>query len=217
MNNGACRQHVRRASSSPVVSSRIHALRRAAGRSHGATRVKKPGHSGLWYVSVKREHRTYIRVHARTPRCVLHATPEPKAIVAPAVHKSMCGNKGKDTKPEILVRQRLREAGLSGYRLQWKVPGKPDIAYPGKKVCLFINGCFWHRCPHCNPSMPKTNQEYWVPKFERNVERDRRNIALLEADGWRVHVIWECQLKKKAIDQTFAELLPVLRAELDRP
>lgn len=65
--------------------------------------------------------------------------------------------------------------------------------------------------------MPKTNQEYWVPKFERNVERDRRNIALLEADGWRVHVIWECQLKKKAIDQTFAELLPVLRAELDRP
>ena len=128
----------------------------------------------------------------------------------------MKGNKGKDTKPEMLVRTRLRAAGLSGYRLQWKVPGRPDIAYPGKKVCLFINGCFWHRCPHCNPSMPKTNRDYWVPKFERNVERDARNIALLERDGWHVHVIWECELKKNAIDDTFARLVPLLERELGR-
>ncbi|MFR4999809.1 MAG: very short patch repair endonuclease [Slackia sp.] len=165
-------------------------------------------------MSVKREHLSYMRKHARSTRCVLHATPAPVRDVAPAVRKSMKGNKGKDTKPELLVRRRLRQAGLGGYRLQWNVPGRPDIAYPGKKVCIFINGCFWHRCPVCKPSMPKTNREYWIPKFERNVERDRRNIALLEQDGWRVHVIWECQLKKKVVDETFAELIPVLESEL---
>lgn len=126
----------------------------------------------------------------------------------------MCGNKSKNTKPELLVRQRLRKEGITGYRLQWKIPGRPDIAFPGKRVCIFVNGCFWHRCPHCNPSMPKSNQEYWIPKFQRNVERDARNIAALRADGWRVHVIWECQLKKDRQEALFAELIPALKAEL---
>lgn len=178
--------------------------------------MRSAGKRGMWLVSVKREHLSYIRKHARSTRCVLHATPEPLRAVAPAVRKSMKGNKGKDTKPELLVRQRLREAGLGGYRLQWKAPGRPDIAYPGKKVCIFINGCFWHRCPVCKPSMPKTNQDYWIPKFERNVERDARNIAALEEAGWRVHIIWECQLKKKTIDETFSRLIPLLESELDR-
>ena len=109
-----------------------------------------------------------------------------------------------------------RVAGLSGYRLQWKVPGHPDVAWPGKKVALFVNGCFWHRCPHCNLSLPKSNVEYWVVKFARNVERDEQSRAALEALGWKVHVVWECQLKKKAIDATMAELLPVLAEELDK-
>lgn len=64
--------------------------------------------------------------------------------------------------------------------------------------------------------MPKSNQEYWIPKFERNVERDRRNVEALEADGWRVHVIWECQLNKKNREETFSCLIPQLRAELGR-
>ena len=128
----------------------------------------------------------------------------------------MRGNKGKDTKPEMLVRRRLRNAGLAGYRLQWKAPGRPDVAWPGKRVCILVNGCFWHRCPHCNPSMPKTHLDYWVPKFRRNVERDAANLAALKAAGWRVHVIWECQLKKGAIDDTFARLIPQLRAELGK-
>ena len=72
-----------------------------------------------------------------------------------AVHKSMQGNKRKDTKPELLVRDRLREAGLGGYRLQWKVPGRPDIAWPGKKVCLFINGCFGIAAPTATPRHPR--------------------------------------------------------------
>ena len=134
-----------------------------------------------------------------------------------AVHKSMQGNKRKDTKPELLVRERLREAGLGGYRLQWKVPGRPDVAWPGKKVCLFINGCFWHRCPHCHPSTPAKNIEYWEAKFARNVERDEKNLSILKADGWKVHVVWECQLKKKTRKETFAQLLPILAEELGKP
>ena len=132
-------------------------------------------------------------------------------------HRSMQGNKGKDTKPELLVRERLREAGLTGYRLQWKVPGRPDVAWPGRKVAVFINGCFWHRCPRCNPSTPKKNTEYWDAKFARNVERDQENLAALRDDGWTVHVLWECQLKKKTRDATFAKLLPELARELNKP
>ena len=133
------------------------------------------------------------------------------------VRKSMQGNKGKNTKPEMLVRARLRAAGLTGYRLQWKVPGRPDIAWPGKRVALFINGCFWHRhegCPYA--TTPKSHVEYWVVKFDRNVERDERNLQALREAGWTVHVIWECQLKKKASDATMAELLPLLAEELGK-
>lgn len=133
-----------------------------------------------------------------------------------AVHKSMQGNKRANTKPELLVRERLRKAGLTGYRLQWKMPGHPDIAWPGKHVALEVRGCFWHRCPHCNPSTPKKNTEYWEAKFARNVERDAENVRKLEEMGWRVHVIWECQLKKNAIDATMADLLPKLATELGK-
>ena len=133
-----------------------------------------------------------------------------------AVHKSMQGNKRANTKPELLVRERLRKARLTGYRLQWKVPGHPDIAWPGKRVALEVRGCFWHRCPHCNPSTPKKNTEYWEAKFARNVERDADSVRKLEEMGWRVHVIWECQLKKNAIDATMADLLPKLAAELGK-
>lgn len=133
-----------------------------------------------------------------------------------AVHKSMQGNKRANTKPELLVRERLRKAGLTGYRLQWKVPGHPDIAWPSKRVAVEVRGCFWHRCPHCKPSAPKKNTEYWEAKFARNTERDAENVRKLEEMGWRVHVIWECQLKKNAIDATMADLLPELAAELGK-
>ena len=158
---------------------------------------------------------------ARVERLATHALPAPARVASPpasseAVRKSMQGNKRSNTKPELLVRARLREAGLTGYRLQWKVPGRPDVAWPGKRVCIMVNGCFWHRCPHCKPRLPKSNVEYWVVKFERNVERDERSQAALEAMGWKVHVVWECQLKKKTIDSTMAELLPQLAEELGK-
>ena len=143
-------------------------------------------------------------------------------IAAPAatnghVRKSMQGNKNKDTKPELVMRARLRAAGLTGYRLQWKAPGRPDIAWPGKRVCIQVMGCFWHRCPHCRPSTPKSHVEYWHVKFERNVERDERTLAQLRKEGWAVHVVWECQLKKKTIDETLRELFPLLSQELGKP
>lgn len=126
---------------------------------------------------------------------------------------SMQGNKRQNTKPELLVRQRLRAAGLTGYRLQWKkAPGRPDIAFPGRKVAIFVNGCFWHRCPHCNPSMPRRNTEFWEAKFRRNVERDQRAIAELEAMGWTPITIWECELKRDRIDETMARVIEQVRA-----
>ena len=126
--------------------------------------------------------------------------------------KSMQGNKRANTKPELLVRQRLREAGLTGYRLQWKkAPGRPDIAFPGRKIAIFVNGCFWHRCPHCNPSMPKRNTDFWIAKFKRNVERDQAAIAELENLGWTAITIWECELKKKNIDQTMERVITQIR------
>lgn len=170
----------------------------------------------MWHVSSCREFRTLTVKHARSVRALLACSPKPIAAIPQAVRNSMKGNKGKDTSPELIVRKRLREAGLGGYRLQWKVPGRPDIAWPGKRIAIFVNGCFWHRCPHCRPPLPKSNLEYWIPKFERNVERDARNIEALEADGWRVHVIWECELKKQTIEHTFFKLIPQIKSELDQ-
>ena len=130
-----------------------------------------------------------------------------------AIRKSMKGNKRANTKPELLVRQRLRAAGLTGYRLQWaKAPGRPDIAFPGRKIAIFVNGCFWHRCPHCHPSVPKRNTAFWEAKFARNVERDRAAVAALEEAGWTVITIWECELKRTNIDKTMERVLAQIQA-----
>ena len=112
-----------------------------------------------------------------------------------ATVKSMKSNKWKDTSPEIALRKALRDAGYPGYRLQWKIPGRPDICYPGRKVAIFVNGCFWHRCPYCNLPMPKHNSDFWRSKFERNVARDAKSVSLLESDGWTVITVWECQIR----------------------
>jgi len=109
----------------------------------------------------------------------------------------MKGNVRGNTRPELKLRQLLREAGYPGYRLHWKqAPGTPDIAYPGRKVAIFVNGCFWHRCPHCSPPNPKSHSEFWKTKFARNQERDARKVHQLASAGWRVVTIWECQLRK---------------------
>lgn len=128
-----------------------------------------------------------ITVHGRDPR-----SPQP---LNESVTKYMRSNRSKDTKPELLLRKALWNEGIRGYRLHWKkAPGKPDIAFPGRKLAVFVNGCFWHRCPHCKLGMPKHNADFWEQKFARNVERDREKQQALLTDGWKVLVIWECQL-----------------------
>jgi DNA mismatch endonuclease Vsr len=122
----------------------------------------------------------------------------------------MRGNKGKDTKPELLVRRLLRQAGYPGYRLHWKkAPGRPDIAYPGRKVAIFVNGCYWHRCPTCHPPAPKANAEFWEAKFVANEERDARQMAELASEGWTVITVWECELRE-APEQAVATIVAVL-------
>jgi len=122
--------------------------------------------------------------------------PSPKAE-SPTTTKVMKANKAKDTKPELALRKYLRESGFGGYRLNWKkAPGRPDICYPGKKIAIFVHGCFWHRCPKCTKTSPKTNAEFWNKKFELNIARDIRKREALEALGWKVLEFWECDIKK---------------------
>ncbi len=108
----------------------------------------------------------------------------------------MSANRAKDTKPEVMLRKALWHAGHRGYRLHYKkVPGRPDISFVSKKLAIFVHGCFWHRCPKCNYSLPKTNTEFWHAKFERNTARDGKKKSDLRKLDWRVITIWECDIR----------------------
>lgn len=123
----------------------------------------------------------------------------------------MKGNAPKNTRPELELRRLLRAAGWGGYRLHWNVVGRPDIAYPGRRVAVFVNGCYWHRCPRCQPPMPKSHTEFWATKFERNVERDARKTRQLRASGWTVLVVWECEIAQSP-DAAASRIVEVLAA-----
>ena len=107
----------------------------------------------------------------------------------------MKGNRGRNTKPELTLRLLLREAGYPGYRLHWKkAPGRPDVAYPGRRVAIFVNGCFWHQHPGCaKATMPKRNGDFWRAKLAANRARDAAKANALRARGFRVVTIWECE------------------------
>ena len=109
-------------------------------------------------------------------------------------------------KPEELVRKYLFSKGFRYRKNDKRYPGKPDIVLPKYKTVIFVNGCFWHMhdCPRF--VWPKSNQDYWKPKIERNVERDRMNTKLLQEQGWNVLTIWECQLSKEKAENTLHEL-----------
>lgn len=124
----------------------------------------------------------------------------------------MRSNKRKDTGPELALRKGLHDAGFPGYRLQWKVPGRPDIAYPGRRVAIFVNGCFWHRCPLCNLPMPRNNAGYWVAKFADNIERDARDRLLLENSGWTIITVWECELND--MDAVVSKISALLKTDV---
>lgn len=104
--------------------------------------------------------------------------------------------RSKDTKPEFKVRRLVHSLGYR-YRLHSKcLPGHPDLVFASRKKAIFIHGCFWHQhdgCSICH--IPKTRHDYWVPKLQRNKERDKINQAKLKELGWRSLVIWECEVK----------------------
>ena len=108
--------------------------------------------------------------------------------------RNMSAIKGKNTKPEIIVRKALHALGYR-FRLHRKeLPGKPDIILPKHRIAIFVNGCFWHRHPGCKyASTPASNIDFWNAKFEENTARDNRNYAMLKELGWKVVVIWECE------------------------
>lgn len=121
-------------------------------------------------------------------------------IVTPAVRsRMMAGIKGKDSKPEVLVRQLLHRAGFR-YRLHRRdLPGSPDIVMPARKVIIFVQGCFWHAHAGCRyAKVPSTRTEFWTAKLQANVARDQRAVDQLITLGWRVLLIWECSTRRCA-------------------
>jgi DNA mismatch endonuclease (patch repair protein) len=110
--------------------------------------------------------------------------------------------KGENTTPEIIVRKLLFSMGYR-YRLHRKdLPGKPDIVLPKYKLVIFVHGCFWHGCPVCKHAQirPKDNSDYWNRKLDKNKERDKKNEKELKNLGWDVVIIWECETKKKKLN-----------------
>lgn len=113
--------------------------------------------------------------------------------------RMMSGIRGKDTKPELIVRSYLHRAGLR-FRLHAKLPGKPDLVLPRYRTAVFVHGCFWHRHEGCRyATTPASNAEFWQEKFASNVRRDARAKQQLEELGWHVQVIWACQLNDREL------------------
>lgn len=125
----------------------------------------------------------------------------------------MSGIRERDTKPEMLVRRALFKAGFR-FRLQRRdLPGVPDVVLPGRRVVIFVHGCFWYMHQDCsNGKLPSTRQEFWLAKLSKNVNRDREARDALLADGWRVLTVWECATKER---ETQAALPETLRAWID--
>lgn len=118
--------------------------------------------------------------------------------------RNMSKIRGKNTEPEKYIRRLLYHAGFR-YRIHYKdLPGKPDVYLSRYKTVLFINGCFWHRHEGCRyATMPKSNTEFWMNKFRRNVERDKAVYEMLGSEGYKVIVIWECIIRQMMKDLDF--------------
>jgi DNA mismatch endonuclease (patch repair protein) len=116
--------------------------------------------------------------------------------------------KGRDTKPERILRRLLHSFGLR-YRLHSKdLPGKPDLVFRKFGAVVFVHGCFWHRHAGCSiATVPKTNWEFWEEKFRLNVKRDSRAVRALRTLGWRVFIVWECRLRTSSMADSTARIL----------
>lgn len=116
--------------------------------------------------------------------------------------------KGKNTKPEALVRKFLFAHGYRYRKNDKRYPGTPDIVLPKYRTVIFINGCFWHKHEDCKYFVwPKSNTEFWEKKITANVERDNRDYNLLRKDRWNIIVIWECELMPRNREKTLMQLI----------
>lgn len=116
--------------------------------------------------------------------------------------------KGKNTKPEELVRKYLFSQGFRYRKNDKRLPGSPDVVLPKYKTIIFVNGCFWHGHEGCKYFVwPKSNEEFWKNKIQTNISRDEKKIAALESQGWKVVVVWECELKSSLVEGTLQKLI----------
>ncbi len=140
------------------------------------------------------------------------ASPAPEPTVDPTRSALMARVKGKDTKPELVVRRLLHSLGYR-FRLHRRdLPGTPDIVFPSRRGVIEVRGCFWHRHPDpgCrNAVLPRTRTDWWIAKLDRNVMRDQLNDNTLQEAGWRVLVLWECEVRgdQKALAEKLGEFL----------
>ena len=122
-------------------------------------------------------------------------------------HRNMAAIRSRNTKPELALRYALWHNGFR-YRVNDnRLPGKPDMVLPKFRTAIFVHGCFWHGHKDCQYfTVPKTNSEFWMAKVARNQERDQEVWRKLEAKGWSVIIVWECQLKKANLEETVARV-----------
>lgn len=116
--------------------------------------------------------------------------------------------RAKNTGPEMALRKVLSSEGIRGYRLHHKLPGRPDIVFPAKKLAVFVDGCFWHKCPKCFVR-PRTRVAFWDRKIKININRDKAVNLLLKRSGWKVLRFWEHQVRKspkQAVKQIITRL-----------
>ena len=118
-----------------------------------------------------------------------------------------------DTKPEVIVRKYLFARGFRYRKNDKRLPGKPDIVLPKYKTCVFVNGCFWHGHKDCTYFVwPKSNVNFWKEKITGNINRDQEIYSILKKDGWKVLVIWECELKKDVCITTLERLVNEIKS-----
>lgn len=121
-------------------------------------------------------------------------------ILSPSQRKlNMSHIRGKNTGPEIKLRKLLWTRGVRGYRIHYNLPGKPDIVFTKKKIVIFVDGCFWHKCPICFQE-PDTRKEFWMKKIGTNVDRDLKITKQLQEEGWTVLRFWEHEIRKTPDD-----------------
>lgn len=119
--------------------------------------------------------------------------------------------KGKNTKPEELVRKYLFSQGFRYRKNDKRLPGSPDIVLPKYKTVIFVNGCFWHGHEGCKYFVwPESNKDFWKNKIETNIARDKKKKEAIEALGWNVITVWECELKPKVREDTLKKLMCII-------